>query len=274
MLELLSNLRFLDIIDILIVSILIYYILLWFHASRAFQLFKGFLFIAFIFILSKLIGLYTIQWLLQKLAAIMVVLLIIVFQPELRKALEQLGRHSIFSTLLGNQPGRDIVVMNEIIRAVDELSEKKIGALIVLEKSTGLGEYVETGLEMDALVREDLLVSIFQKNSPLHDGAVIIQDSRILAVSCLLPLSESKQIDTKLGTRHRAAVGITELSDALVIIVSEETGVISMAENGELKRYLNRQNLEEKLLSLQKQPTADLLQKVGGFFSEQFKKKV
>lgn len=262
MLELVQNFRLVDMIDILLVSVFIYYGLVWFQTTRAFQLFKGLLFIFLFYILSKVFGMHTIQWLVEKLAAFFVILMIVVFHPELRKALEQLGRHSIFSIIIGTQ-APDLVFISEVIRAVETMSERKIGALIVIENSTGLGEYIETGVKMEAKVSEDLLLSIFQKNSPLHDGAVVMQRDRIIASRCLLPLTDNKYIDQRLGTRHRAGIGISELTDATVILVSEETGTISIARNGKLNRYLNRQDLEEQLLINYPKAQREFLKKIN-----------
>lgn len=248
MMTILQGIRVVDFFDILIVSIVVYYALIWFYNSRAFQLFKGFLVIVLLFIFSKILHLYTIEWLMQELATIIMILLIIVFQPELRRALERLGRQSFINNFLFGKKGQNIGYLNELIRSIESMSEKKTGALIVIEKATGLAEYLEGGLPLDAVVSEDLLIAIFQKNSPLHDGAVIIQGNRIAAVRCLLPLTENKLIDQRLGTRHRSAIGLTEVSDAIVLLVSEETGIISLAENGVLFRYLNKGDLEEKLL--------------------------
>jgi diadenylate cyclase len=177
-------------------------------------------------------------------------MLVILFQPELRRTLERFGRGRLLGTLgFAPAPHGSFYVRN-IVRAVEQLSENKIGALIVLEKVTGLTEYLESGVKVDAALSAELLVTIFNPKSPLHDGAVIIQGERVLAASSLLPLSESRLLDKRLGTRHRAAVGISELSDALVIVVSEKSGIISLAENGFLTRYLTKDQLEEKLFSL------------------------
>lgn len=261
MLEIIQSFRLVDLIDILIVSVFVYYGLIWFQTTRAFQLFKGLLFILLLFLVSKWLGMQTIPWLLQKLATFFVILIIVVFHPELRKALEQLGRHSIFSMIFGSQ-SLDIVFISEIMRAVETMSNRKIGAIIVIENSTGLGEYLESGVEIEAKVSEDLLLSIFQKNSPLHDGAVIIQRDKIIAARCLLPLTDNKFIDQRLGTRHRAAIGISELTDAMVIVVSEEGGTISLAHNGALQRYLSRQDLEEQLLISYPKSRKDLFKKL------------
>ena len=247
--QILATIRLADILDIALVSLMVYSVLQWIKGSRAFQLFKGILFLVLLFVISKVLGLTTIQWLLHKMAAIIFIFLIVVFQPELRRGLERLGRHFFWwSFFWGDGTKQDITLITRLTKAVDILAEKKLGALIILERKTGLNEYAESGLVIDAKVSTELLVSVFCKNAPLHDGAVIIQNERIAAASCLLPLSEISQISQKLGTRHRAALGISEVSDALAIVVSEETGHMAIAENGILTRYPNKESLNERLL--------------------------
>ncbi len=246
------EMRWIDIIDILIVATLFYYILLWLRGTRAIPLIRGLIVILLVYLAGRLLDLYTINWLFDKFVAVIAVMLVILFQPELRRTLERFGRGRLLGTLgFAPTPHGSFYVRN-IVRAVETLSENKIGALIVLEKVTGLTEYLESGVRLDAMLSAELLVSIFNPKSPLHDGAVVVQGDRINAASCLLPLSESRLLDKRLGTRHRAAVGISELSDALVIVVSEKTGVISLAENGFLTRFLTKDQLEEKLFSLYK----------------------
>jgi len=246
------EIRWIDLADILIVAALFYYILLWLRGTRAIPLIRGLIVILLIYLAGRLLDLYTINWLFDKFVAVIAVMLVILFQPELRRTLERFGRGRLLGTLgFAPTPHGSFYVRN-IVRAVETLSEGKIGSLIVLEKVTGLTEYLESGVRLDAMLSAELLVSIFNPKSPLHDGAVIIQGDRINAASCLLPLSESRLLDKRLGTRHRAAVGISELSDALVIVVSEKSGVISLAENGFLTRFLTKDQLEEKLFSLYK----------------------
>lgn len=242
--------RFVDVIDILIVAIAVYYLLLWLQGTRAVQLIRGFVILLIIYLAGKLLGLHTINWLFDKFTTIILVLLIIVFQPELRRALERIGRGRLLAKmgLLPEAPGGWFV--KHLIKAVGSLAEQKIGALIVLERNTGLSEYLESGIKLDAIISVELLVSIFSQKSPLHDGAVVIQSDRIVSAGCLLPLSETKLIDTRLGTRHRAAIGISEQTDAFVIVVSERVGRISIAENGYLTRGISREMLEERLFSL------------------------
>jgi len=244
--------RWADIIDIAIVAIALYYVLVWLQGSRAMQLIRGFLVLLIVYVTARFLGLQTINWLFEKFAAVILVVLIIVFQPELRRALERIGRGRVLIKLgLIPQTGGGSFVKN-LVKAVDNLSELKMGALIVIEKNTGLSEFLESGVEIDSVVSPEHLLSIFSARSPLHDGAAIIQGDRIAAAGCLLPLSETRLIDKRLGTRHRAAIGLSEQTDAFVIVVSERSGTISVAENGYLTRGVTKQMLEEKLLSLYK----------------------
>jgi len=247
--QIFKSISWLDILDIALVAFILYRLLMWFKGSRALQLAKGFLLILVIYLLSKFIGLHTINWLLEKMVAMLIFVIIIVFQPELRRMLERLGRGKFFSRYVFTlRQGTGLI--QTVIKTVEKLSEQKIGSIIVLERETGCDEYIESGILIDAKLSSELLLSIFSKNSPLHDGATILQGKRIVASACLLPLTDSRLVDSKLGTRHRAAIGLTEQTDAVAIVTSEETGVISLAENGILTRYLNRQTLEKILLSL------------------------
>ncbi|MBU1026459.1 MAG: diadenylate cyclase CdaA [Candidatus Margulisbacteria bacterium] len=244
--------RLIDVVDIIIVSVLIYYVLLWLRGTRAVPLIRGVVLVLLIYLAGRALGLYTINWLFEKFVAVIAVMLVVLFQPELRRTLERFGRGRLLGSLGFAPAPHGSFYVRHIVRAVEQLSESKIGGLIVLERMTGLTEYLESGVRLDAMVSAELLLSIFNPKSPLHDGAVIVQGDRILAASCLLPLSESRLLDKRLGTRHRAAVGISELTDALIIVVSDKTGIISMAENGFLSRYLTKDQLEEKLFSLYK----------------------
>lgn len=246
------DIRWLDLVDILVVTIMIYYMLLWLRGTRAIPLLRGLALILLIYLAGRILGLYTINWFFDKFVALIAVMLVILFQPELRRTLERFGRGRLLGTLGFAPTPHGSFYVRHIVRAAEQLSEEKTGALIVLERMTGLTEYLESGVRLDAMLSAELVVSVFNPKSPLHDGAVIIQGERVLAASCLLPLSESRLLDKRLGTRHRAAVGISELSDALIIVVSEKTGIISLAENGYLSRYLTKDQLEEKLFSLYK----------------------
>jgi diadenylate cyclase len=246
------EIRWIDFLDILIVAVLIYYIILWLQGTRAIPLIRGLILILLIYLAGRLLGLYTINWLFDKFVAVIAVMIVVLFQPELRRTLERFGRGKLLGTLGFTPVQLGSFYVRNIVRAVEQLSETKVGALVVLERVTGLSEYLESGVRLDSVLSSELLVSIFNPKSPLHDGAVLIQGDRIAAASCLLPLSESRLLDKRLGTRHRAAVGISELTDALVIVVSEKTGTISFAENGYLSRFLTKDQLEEKLFSLYK----------------------
>jgi diadenylate cyclase len=242
--------KYIDIIDIAIVSAVIYYLLVWLQGTRALALIRGLLVVILLYFAGKFLGLTTINWILEKLGPMIIVVIVIVFQPELRRALERLGRERILVRLGIVDAGSGSWFVRHIIRAVNQLSEQQIGAIIVLERNTGLSDIMESGVRLDAIISSDLLVSIFSPKNPLHDGAVIIQGDRIAAASCLLPLSETKLLDRRLGTRHRAAVGMSEQTDALVIVVSEKTGIVSIAQNGLLSRNFTKDMLEEKLFEL------------------------
>ena len=269
MINLIKHITWIDILDICIVTVILYQVLIWFKGTRAIQLLKGLFFLLLLFLISHYLSLSTINWLLSKLATVILLLIIIVFQPELRQALERIGRGRFFASASFSEQIKGMTIFKHIIRSVETLSKNKYGALIVLEKTTGLADFVESGIQMDSLVSQELLTSIFFPHNPTHDGAVIIQGSRILAAGCLLPLTESKLIDTRLGTRHRAALGLTEKTDAIVIAVSEETGIISLAENGNLTRYLNRETLESKLFNIyqtsKKEEKYNLMNLFSGF---------
>lgn len=246
------EIRWLDLLDLLIVTVILYYVLLWFQGTRAVPLIRGIILLFFIYVAGHFFGLHTINWLFDKFAAAVAVMLVILFQPELRRTLERFGRGKLLGSLIFAPASHGSLYVRHIVRAAEQLAEGKIGGLIVVEKSTGLSEYLESGIRLDAWLSAELLISIFNPRSPLHDGAVIVQGDRVIAASCLLPISDSRLLDKRLGTRHRAAVGISELTDALVVVVSEKTGVISLAENGFLTRYLTKDLLEEKLFALYK----------------------
>ncbi|HMA59015.1 MAG TPA: diadenylate cyclase CdaA [Halanaerobiales bacterium] len=234
-----------NIIDLFIVGAIIYFLLNLIKGTRAVQLIKGLVLIFIASVVSQLLNLNTVHWFLQSVLTMLIVALPIVFHPELRRALEQLGRGGFLSNQLVHKwSAKDI---NEIIMASDELAEEKTGALIVFENEVGLRDYIETGTEINAQISKELIENLFYKSAPLHDGAVIVGEGRVKAAGCLLNLSNKPSINPKLGTRHRAAIGITEESDAIVIVVSEESGVISLAQDGELIRYLDKSKLREIL---------------------------
>jgi len=238
---------FLSLVDILIVSYLFYRILLLIKGTRAEQLLKGLLLLLIFSIGARYLHLEVVGWLMEKIWTMIFIALPVVFQPELRRGLEQLGRGSFFSTSLARwaEPG---MVVDELLEAVSILSRSQIGALIVIERETGIEDFIESGIPLDAVVSSQLLVNLFIPRSPLHDGAVIIRNGRITRAACVLPLSDTPTLDKELGTRHRAGLGITEVSDALALVVSEETGSISLAWEGRLFRYLDDKSLREMLV--------------------------
>lgn len=237
---------FRDAIDIIIVAYVIYRVIDLIQGTRATTLVKGLAFIFASSVVARALSLRTISWLLDQAITIVLVALPVVFYPELRRALEQIGRGQLFTRLGIPSKDKPLPIIDEITEAVARLSEKRIGALIAIERETGLQEFIETGISLDAIASKELLMNIFEPNSPLHDGAVILRDNRIASAACLLPLTES-HLGSHLGTRHRAAVGLSEQTDALVVVVSEETGTISLAVGGRLRRYLNEARLKEQL---------------------------
>lgn len=244
-----------DIIDITIIAIITYNALKLIKGTRAEQLSKGILVILVLTKLSEWFKLYTINWLLNNIMTWGFVAILIVFQPELRRGLEFIGRTSSLRNKSSNKNDLPEVV-KEITEAVASLSRQKIGALIIFQRKTGLNEIVETGTKVDGYVSSGLLINIFIPNTPLHDGAVIIKGDRVVAAACFLPLSDNANISKELGTRHRAGIGITERSDALALMVSEETGSISIAEDGVISRYLDIPTLE-KILGDMYNPSID-----------------
>ena len=242
-----------DILDILIVSVLIYEIARWIKNTRAWTLLKGIMLLVFVAMAAYVYQLHTISWLINNTMGVGVTAAIIVFQPELRNALEQLGRKNPIVNLFSSDESRDEKIgytdrtIQEIVRATIEMSKVKTGALIVLEREVPLGEYERTGIPVDAKMSSQLLINIFEHNTPLHDGAVIVRSNRIVSATCYLPLSDSLEIGKELGTRHRAAVGISEVSDSVTIVVSEETGGISIAQGGRIYRGLTPQQLRDRL---------------------------
>ncbi len=249
--ELFYNIRIQDFFDIAIVAYVFYRAIGLIKETRAGQLIRGIILILLATQISEWIGLYTIHWILRNTMTVGVIALIVVFQPELRRALEHLGCSRFFSNFFDKQSDdQPTKTIEEIIKAVQVLAKEKTGALIVLERETKLGDVIETGIKMDALVSGELLVNTFIPNTPLHDGAMIIREDRIMASGCFLPLTENQNLSKQLGTRHRAGLGITESSDALVVIVSEETGIISLAMDGKLSRYLDIKSLKQILINL------------------------
>ena len=253
----LPNVHVTDVIEILIIAFFIYQFLKWIKNTRAWVLFKGIAVIAVFFIIAALFRMSTILWLGSKLLNAGIIALIVVFQPELRRALERLGRQNFFHVLFSLGFGRGAVqrfddhTKNDLVKAAYEMGAVKTGALIVIERDVQLEEYVRTGINVDAILTRQLLINIFEKNTPLHDGAVIVRGDRVVSATCYLPLTDSNSISKDLGTRHRAAIGISEVSDALTIVVSEETGKISVTMEGELRRDLSPDELLEALTQIQ-----------------------
>ncbi len=242
------RIRVVDVIDILIVAIIIYELLLLTRHTRGSALLKGLFLLLIIAFLSNLLGLVSLNWLLNAILQNGAIVLVILFQPEFRKALERMGRSRVFQKS-GHKPlneERDLII-SEIIQTIMDLSKRRVGALIVFEQQTGLEDVIETGTRLNAEISAPLLENIFEPNTPLHDGAVVIRDNEIMAAACILPLAEASGVSRELGTRHRAAVGISENTDAIVLVVSEETGIVSMARDGHLTRPLTVKNLEEVL---------------------------
>jgi diadenylate cyclase len=251
--NLLKHITIINVIDILIVSYIIYKIFMLIKETRAEMLVKGIALIIVIMIVSDRVGLVTLYWLIKSAIQIGVIALIIIFQPELRRALEHLGRSRFFTKSLMITEEEVDNATKQIVEAVCNLSSTKTGALIVIEQETGLNDYVQAGIKLDAVLTSQLLENIFVVNTPLHDGAVIIRNNRIAAAACFLPLTENYETNKKLGTRHRAALGMSENSDALVVVVSEETGNISLAINGKLTRNYNAERLKDILTRVMKQ---------------------
>lgn len=235
---------FIFILDILIVFFMGYYIFNLVKGTRAKQILKGILILILMLFFSKLIEFKITSFILENIMTYGVLLMIVVFQPELRSALEKIGRSKFEHMFMNEEENLYRHVINEICKAVEIMSFKKIGALIVFERDTKIGDIVKEGIELNAKISTQLIQNIFIPKAPLHDGAVVICDSQIKAASCVLPLASENKIDKNLGTRHRAAVGITEVSDAIVVVVSEETGVISFVEDGNLKRNLTSEELK------------------------------
>jgi diadenylate cyclase len=244
-----------DIVDILIVSYVVYKLILLLQGTRAVQLLKGIVVVVIAWMISIYFGLRTLQWLMSQVFTFGVLAIIIIFQPELRRALEQLGRGRLFSRSPQIDEQTITKAIGDIVKSVNYLSKRRIGALVVIEKETGLADYIETGIDISASISSELLINIFIPNTPLHDGAVIIRNGRIMAAGCYLPLSENPFISKELGTRHRAGIGMSEVSDAVCIIVSEETGQVSIAANGTVDRDMKEEKLIERLFAEMKQTT-------------------
>lgn len=246
-----------NLLEIAIIAFLVYEILAWIKNTRAWTLLKGIVVILAFALFAYVFHLSTILWILEKTALIATTALVIIFQPELRKALEQLGSKNLLTDILSFDDGKTMAgftekTVNELVRATFEMAKVKTGALMVIERGVSLKEIERTGIEVGGVVTSQLLINIFEHNTPLHDGAVVIRGNRIMAATCYLPLSDDTAISKDLGTRHRAAMGISESTDSVTIVVSEETGRITLAENGILTRINDAETLRRLLSSLEK----------------------
>ncbi len=252
-----------DFVEILVIAFLVYEIFLWIKNTKAYSLLKGIVVIVVFLLIAEFFEMSTILWIANKLFTIAATVIVVVFQPELRKALEQLGRKNFLSSVISFENGSDIngrfsdKTIQEIMRACSEMAKVKTGALIVIEQNNSLMDVERTGITVDAVVSSQLLINIFEHNTPLHDGAVVIRGDRITAATCYLPLSDNLSLSKELGTRHRAGVGISEVTDSLTIIVSEETGRISIAYEGELIRNVDAETFRQKLEMIQNKPETE-----------------
>ncbi|MBD5500169.1 MAG: TIGR00159 family protein [Lachnospiraceae bacterium] len=255
------SIRWVDIVEILLITFLVYNILVWIKNTRAWSLLKGIIVIAGFILIAAYFEMNTILWIVQNAFGVAVTAVVVILQPELRKALEELGRKNIITSIIPFDTGKTSEegrfsdrTINEIAKACVEMGKVKTGALIVVEQNQPLTEYERTGIEVDAVVTSQLIINIFEKNTPLHDGAVIVRGNRVTSATCYLPLSDNMALSKDLGTRHRAGVGISDVTDSMTVIVSEETGKISVAYEGDLERNLDGERLKERLRSIQNKP--------------------
>ena len=258
-----TTMDFGDVAEILIIAVLLYYTLVWMKTTRAWILLKGLIVILVFLLLAYFFRMTTILWMAQNVLGFEVTALIVVLQPELRKALEELGKKNIISSVLPFDNSHRVneefseKTINEITKACVEMGKVRTGALIVIEQKVSLRDYERTGIDVDGIVTSQLLINIFEHNTPLHDGAVIIQGNRVVSATCYLPLSDNLGLSKELGTRHRAGVGISEITDSLTIIVSEETGKISVAYEGELERNLDADSLRDRMHKILNNPVEE-----------------
>lgn len=253
-----------DVVEILLISVMVYYLMVFFRNTRAWFLLKGAFFILVFLLIAQIFEMNTIVWIAQSAFQLLAIALIVILQPELRKALEQLGKREFIYSILPFDLGGKVEeglfsdkTIREITKACVEMGKVKTGALIVVKQKDSLVEYERTGIEVDGIVTSQLLINIFEHNTPLHDGAVIVSGDRVTYATCYLPLSDNMGLSKDLGTRHRAGVGISEVTDSMTVIVSEETGKISVAYGGNLARGLSAQELETKLRSIQNKPVEE-----------------
>ena len=265
-----------DFLDIVLVAFLIYKLLLLTKNTRASQVLKGFVLLIIMNYVSKLLGFAGLNWILKNILNNGAIVLMILFQPEIRSTLEHLGRNTHMTKQSSNANEGETII-NEITHALISLSRRKVGALIVFEKNTGLQDTIETGTRLDSIISSSLIVNIFEPNTPLHDGAVVVKNKRIAAAACILPLTEQTELSKDLGTRHRAGIGASENSDALVMIVSEETGIISYASNGKLTRNLDANSinsvLQEIFIDNANNPLSKLKKSIDSAIDKTFRRK-
>lgn len=247
---LIQTFRVRDAIDILVVAAVLYRVFVMFRGTRAVPMVLGLGGLLVVSLLARQFELFSTSWILDNFWSFWVLALLVLFQPELRRALTQIGQSPVFQGMGRARQEEQIHVLDHVVQAADALAAKRIGGLIVLERSTGLRNYAELGVPLDALVSADLLISVFQPPAPLHDGAVFIRDDRVVAAGCFLPLSRSPELARALGTRHRAALGLAEETDAVVLVVSEESGHISLAMEGRIETHLDRDSLRQRLEEL------------------------
>lgn len=246
-----------DILEIALISFFIYQFMVWIKFTRAYTLLKGILIVLLFVLFAYVLKMNTILWIIKNLSTILLTSVVVIFQPELRKMLEQLGQKKFMASIFPLDAGKEVQerftdkTINELVKACFDMGEARTGALIVIEQNIRLSEYERTGINVDAVLTSQLLINIFEHNTPLHDGAVLVRGNRIVAATCYLPLSDNMELSKQLGTRHRAGVGISEVSDSLTIIVSEETGQVSMAQNGQLSRGLTSAELRSALIKAQ-----------------------
>lgn len=266
------NIEWTDVAEIIIITFLVYYIMVWIKNTKAWSLLKGISMILIFLLIAALLDMSTILWIAENVLSLAVIALVVVLQPELRKALEELGRKNILSSIVSFDTKKETdgrfsdKTVQEIVKACVEMGKVKTGALIVIEQEHSLNDYERTGIVVDGVVTSQLLINIFEHNTPLHDGAVIVRGDRITSATCYLPLSDNMGLSKELGTRHRAGVGISEVTDSLTIIVSEETGKISTAYNGVLKRNLDTEELRGELVRAQNKTLEEktILKKLKG----------
>jgi diadenylate cyclase len=253
----LPKMTLIDIVEVVLIAVALYHIILWVRKTRAWNLLKGIVVLLLCYLIAYFLDMSAILWIFNKTVAIGITALAVVFQPELRKALEELGRKNFVTSIIPFDDSKDKLVyfsdrsINEIVKASVELAKAKTGALIVLERDISLAEYERTGITIDSAISSQLLINIFEHNTPLHDGAVLLRKDRVVSATCYLPLSDNLGLSKELGTRHRAGVGISEVSDSMTVIVSEETGKISIAVRGKLLRNVDGELLKKKLGELQ-----------------------